>query len=171
MEFLCSLVFINKRFCVRKRYKLPFKMFWNANPSNWYRLSVSNFHSSLFWHPISAVHPTLPAWHRTRATRSVSTWAWPECSRAIWGHGAVGGGRPKLLSAWDTWCSGTWGVGWVGSSAGLSGAGRCPKQGMRKEVPGKVRLNAACISLAVRIRPPSALTSSPTAVGGVCTYV
>ena len=50
------------------------------------------------------------------------------------GHGAVGGGRPKLMSAWDTWCSGTWGVGWVGSSASLSGAGRCPKQGVRKEV-------------------------------------
>ena len=88
----------------------------------------------MFLQPISAVHSALLAWRLRRATRSVGTWAWPECSRAIWGHGAVGGGRPKLLSAWDTWCSGTWGVGWVGSSAGLSGAGRCPKQGVRKEV-------------------------------------
>ena len=49
------------------------------------------------------------------------------------GHGARGGGRHKLLSAWGTWCSGTGRVGWVRNSASLSGAGRCPKQGVRKE--------------------------------------
>ena len=62
MEFLCSLVFINKLFCLIKRYERPFNMFWNANPSNWYRLSFSNFSSSVFLQPISPVHPGLPAW-------------------------------------------------------------------------------------------------------------
>ena len=62
-------------------------MFWNANPSNWYRLSFSNFHSSVFLQPISAVHPALPAWRQTRATRSVGSWAWPDCSMAVWGIG------------------------------------------------------------------------------------
>ena len=68
-------------------------MFWNSNPSNWYRLSVSNFHSSVFLQPISAVHPILPAWRLTRATRSVGTWAWPHCSVAVRGTGAIGAGR------------------------------------------------------------------------------
>ena len=62
-------------------------MFWNANPSNWYRLSFSNFHSSVFLSTISALHPALPAWRRTRATRSVGTWAWPDCSMAVRGIG------------------------------------------------------------------------------------
>ena len=60
-------------------------MCWNANPSNWYRLSFSNFHSSLFLQPISAIHPALPAWRRTQATGSVGTWAWPDCSMAVRG--------------------------------------------------------------------------------------
>ena len=50
------------------------------------------------------------------------------------GHGAGGGGRLKLMSAWGSRCSGTRGVGWVGSNASLSGARRCPKQGVRNEV-------------------------------------
>ena len=62
-------------------------MCWNANPSNWYRLAFSNFHSSVFLRPISAVHPALPVWRQTRATRSVGTWAWPDCSMAVRGIG------------------------------------------------------------------------------------
>ena len=73
MEFLCSLVFINKPLCLIKRYKRPFKMLWKANPSNWYRLSLLNFHLYMFLEAISAIHPALWAWRRTRATRSVGT--------------------------------------------------------------------------------------------------
>ena len=109
-------------------------MFWNKNASNWYRLSFSNFHSSLILQPISAVHPALPAWRRTRATRSVGTWAWPDCSMAVRGLGALRAGRRRLLSAWGTWCSGTEGVRWMGISGNLSRAGRCPKQGVRKKI-------------------------------------
>ena len=82
-------------------------MFWKANPSNWYCISFLNFHSSLFLQPISAVHPALPARRQTRATRSVGSWAWPDCSMAVWGAGARGGGRQTLLPAWGTGCCGT----------------------------------------------------------------
>ena len=53
-------------------------MFWKANPSNWYRLSLLNFQLYMFLEAIFAIHPTLWAWRRTRATRSVGTWAWPD---------------------------------------------------------------------------------------------
>ena len=87
-------MFINNPFCVRKRYKKPFHTFWNANPSNWYRLSFSNFHYSVFLEPISAVHPALPAWRRTRATRSVGTWAWPD---APWPYGGLVAVRTRFF--------------------------------------------------------------------------
>ena len=87
MEFLCSLVFINTPYCLLKKYEQPFKMFWNANTSNFYRLSFSNFHSSLFLQPISVVQPALLPWRQTRARRSVGTWAWPDCSMAVRGIG------------------------------------------------------------------------------------
>ena len=87
MQFLCSLVFINKPLCLIKRYKRPFKMFWKANPSNWYRLAFSKIQSFVFLQPISAVQPALLPWRRTRATRSVGTWAWPDCSMAVPGIG------------------------------------------------------------------------------------
>ena len=62
-------------------------MFWNANPSNWYRLAFSKIQSFVFLQPISAVQPALLPWRRTRATRSVGVWAWPDCSMAVRGIG------------------------------------------------------------------------------------
>ena len=41
----------------------------------------------MFLEPISAIQPALRAWRRTRATRSVGTWAWPDCSMAVRGIG------------------------------------------------------------------------------------
>ena len=91
----------------------------------------------MFLQLIPVVYSTLPAWRRTKVTRSVGTWAWPDFSMAVRGSGAMGAGRHKLLSAWGSWCSGTWGLGWMGISASLSWAERCPKQGVRKKVAGQ----------------------------------
>ena len=41
----------------------------------------------------------------------------------------------------------------------------------KESCQAKLAWGASCIYLAVRIRPPSALTSSPTIVDGVRTYV
>ena len=87
MEFLCSLVVKIKLQCLIKTYQRHPKIFWKANPSNSYRLSFWNFPSSVFLQPISALHSALPAWRRTRATRSVGTWASPDCSMAVRGIG------------------------------------------------------------------------------------
>ena len=80
-------MFINTPYCLTKKYKLHFKVFWNANHSKWYRLSFLNLHSSMFLQQISSVHPALPAWRQTRATRSVGSWVWPDCSMAVRGIG------------------------------------------------------------------------------------
>ena len=124
MEVSYSLVFINNPYCVIERYKRSFKMFWNANPSNWYRLAFSNFHSSVFLQPISVVQPALLPWRRTRATRSVGTWAWPDCSIAVRGMGAVGAGSRKRQSAQGNFCFCIRGVLWTGRGVNVSGAGR-----------------------------------------------
>ena len=104
MEFLCSLVFINTLYCIIQRYKRYFNMFWNANPSNWYSLAFSNFHCCVFLQLISAVQPALLPWRRTRATRSVGVWAWPDCSMTVRGMGAVGAGSHKRQSAQGNCC-------------------------------------------------------------------
>ena len=39
----------------------------------------------MFLESISPVHPALRAWRRTRATRSVGTWAWPDFPMAVRG--------------------------------------------------------------------------------------
>ena len=111
-------------------------MFWKANPSNWYRLSFSTFHSSLFFFkPISAVHLALAAWRRTRTTRSVGTWACPDCSMAVWGTGARWAvGTPSVCRHVALVVIGTWGMGWTGIKATLPGAGRYPKHGVREKV-------------------------------------
>ena len=80
-------------------------MFWNANPSNWYRLAFSKIQSFVFLQPISAVQPALLPWRRTRATRSVGSWAWPDCSMAVRGMGAVGAGSHGRQSAQANCCS------------------------------------------------------------------
>ena len=88
------------------------------------------------------------------------------------GHGAMCGGRRERLLDWGTWCFGHWAVGWRRISASFVGGGELSEVRREKEnCQAKSAWNASCIYLAVRIRPPSALTSSPTTVGGVCTYV
>ena len=79
-------------------------MFGNANPSNWYRLSFSNFHSSVFLQPISVVQPDLLPWRQTTATGSVSTWAWPDGSMAIRVMGALDAGSHKRQSGQGNFC-------------------------------------------------------------------
>ena len=118
----------------RKRYKRSLKMFWNANPSNWYRLSFSNFHSSVFLQPISALHSVLPAWRRTRTTRNVGTLAWPDCSNAALGTGATGTWALVASAGVAYWVSGPWGLLWLQVGSGLSGAGRHAKQYVRKKI-------------------------------------
>ena len=88
----------------------------------------------VFLYPISLVQQGLPAWRQTRATRRVGNWAWPDCSMAAMSLGAIGAGRHKLLLALGASCSRTRGVGWIGSSASVSGAGRHPEQDVRKKV-------------------------------------
>ena len=96
-------------------------MFWNANPSNWYRLAFSNFHSSMFLQPISVVQPALLPWRRTRATRSVGNWAWPDCSMADRGMGALGAGSHERQSAQGNSCFCSRGVLWPGRAGFSSG--------------------------------------------------
>ena len=121
MQFWCSIVFINTPYCLIKKSKPPFKMFWNANPSNWYRLAFSNFHCSVFLQPISVVQPALLPWRRTRATRSVGTWAWPDCSMAVRG---IGGCANTFLPL----SSGTYGTfrPWPSGIMPVGGMESCP---------------------------------------------
>ena len=104
MPFLCFLVFINTPYCLREIYQRSFKMFWNANPLNWYRLAFSKIQSFVFLQPISAVQPALLPWRRTRATRSVGVGGWPDCSMTARGMGAVGAGSHKRQSAQGNCC-------------------------------------------------------------------
>ena len=102
MEVSYSLVFINNPYCVIERYKRSFKMFWNPNPSNWYRLAFSKIQSFVFLQPISAVQPALLPWRRTRATRSVGTWAWLDCSMAVrWIGGCANTFLPLSSGTYD----------------------------------------------------------------------
>ena len=64
------------------------------------------------------------------------------------------------------------GEGVDGDQRQLVGGGEVGEARRQKEVrQAKSAWDASCIYLAVCIRPPSALTSSPTIVDGVCTYV
>ena len=87
----------------------------------------------MFLQPISAVHPALPAWRQTRATRSVGTWAWPGCSMAVGGIGPreVGGTSPCRHGARGVLADGG---RWIGIRVSSSGAGRCPKQGVKNKL-------------------------------------
>ena len=134
MEFLCSLVVKIELQCLIKTYQRHPKIFWKANPSNSYRLSFWNFPSSVFLQPISALHSVLPAWRRTRTTRSVGTLAWPDCWNAALGTGATGTWALVASAGMGYWVSGPGRFLWFQVGSGLSGARRHAKQCVRKKI-------------------------------------
>ena len=98
------------------------------------------------------------------------------------GHGQT---APWPYGAWAPWVLGAMSVSRRRATLALHSGGAVDREGReflrgvkvsearreKESCQAKSAWNASCIYLAVRIRQPSALTSSPTTVGGVCTSV
>ena len=92
-----------------------------------------------------------------------------ECRTRHWRHGDVGARSFCRHGVLGVWPGEVFVVpGWVG----LVGREKaCEAMCEKENCQATSAWNASCIYLAVRIHRPSALTSSPALVGGVCTYV
>ena len=94
IDFWCSLGFVKRPYCVKKRHQQPFKIFLNPNPSTRYRLCFWNFSSGGVLLLISAIYPPAPAWRQTKARGSVAP---GHGQGALWPNGTLVAARTRFF--------------------------------------------------------------------------